>query len=50
MPYPKEGLEQLLSYIKLYLNPDLEISLDFLAGEELLFEVTIEKVYKTSQD
>jgi len=48
MPYPKEGLEQLLAYIKLYLNPDLEISLDFLAGEELLFELEIVKVYKTS--
>jgi hypothetical protein len=50
MPYPKEGLEQLLAYIKLYLNPDLEISLDFLAGEELLFELEIVKVNKTSQD
>jgi FKBP-type peptidyl-prolyl cis-trans isomerase 2 len=50
MPYPKEGLEQLLSYIKLYLNPDLEYSLDFLAGEELLFELDIKNVYKTSQN
>jgi FKBP-type peptidyl-prolyl cis-trans isomerase 2 len=47
MPYPEEGLEQLLAYLKM-LYPDLEYSLDDLAGETLLFEVEIVKVYKTS--
>jgi hypothetical protein len=50
MPYPKEGLEQLLAYIKMYLNPDLVYSLDYLAGEELLFEIEVVNVYKTSED
>lgn len=48
MPYPEEGLAQLLSYIKMYINPDLEYSLDNLAGESLIFEVVIVEVYKKS--
>ena len=48
MPYPEEGLAQLLSYIKIYINPDLEYSLDNLAGESLIFEVVIVEVYKKS--
>jgi len=48
MPYPSEGLEQLLAYMKMYINPDLEYSLDILAGESLIFEVKIVEVYKKS--
>jgi hypothetical protein len=48
MPYPKEGLEQLLAYIKIYLDPDLIYSLDKYAGESLTYEVEIVNVIKTS--
>lgn len=49
MPYPSEGLEQLLAYIKIYLDPELEFSLDQYADETLLYEVEIVNVYKTSE-
>ncbi len=47
--YPLEGFKEILAMFKAYYDPDLIYSLDDLAGETLLFEVTIEEVYKTSQ-
>jgi hypothetical protein len=47
MPIPIDYMEQLLGYIAL-LDPDLEYSLDNLAGESLIFEVEIVEVYKKS--
>ena len=47
--YPLEGFREILAMFKAYYDPDLIYSLDDLAGETLLFEVTIEEVYKTSQ-
>ena len=47
--YPLEGFREILAVFKAYYDPDLIYSLDDLAGETLLFEVTIEEVYKTSQ-
>jgi hypothetical protein len=49
MTYPQEGLDQLLTIIKMYYNPDLTLSVSTLAGETLIFEVEIVEVYKTSQ-
>lgn len=47
--YPLEGFREILAMFKAYYDPDLIYSLDDYAGETLFFEVTIEKVYKTSQ-
>ena len=47
--YPLEGFKEILAMFKAYYDPDLIYSLDGLAGETLLFEVTIEEVNKTSQ-
>lgn len=48
-PFPGELLEdQLFSYLRLMIS-DFELSYNTLADETLYFEVTIEKVYKTSQ-
>ena len=49
-PYPGELLEeQLFSYMRA-IDSDFELSYNALAGETLYYEVTIEKVYKTSQE
>ena len=48
--YPKEGLEQLLTYLKFTINPDLEFSLDPYADLTLLYEIEVVKVYKTSKN
>ena len=50
MTYPLEGLDQLLTIIKMYYNPDLALSVSDLAGKTLIFEVEIVEVYKTSQE
>ena len=47
LSFPKEYLDYLLSYLKM-LDPTINYSLNDLAGETLIFEVEIVKVYKTS--
>jgi hypothetical protein len=47
--YPKEGLEQLLTYLKFTINPDIEFSLDPYADLTLLYEIEVVEVYKTSK-
>ena len=49
LPYPGELLEEQLFSILRAIDSDFELSYSTLAGETLYFEVTIEKVYKTSQ-
>jgi len=49
LEYPKEGFEQLLIYLG-FLNPDLELSLDYRADKEVLFDVEIVKVHKISEE
>ena len=48
--YPKEGLEQLLTYLKFTINPDIEFSLDPYADLTLLYEIEVVEVYKTSKN
>ena len=47
--YPLEALDQLLSIIKSYYDPDITLSVSDLAGKTLYFEVEIVNLYKTSQ-
>jgi len=47
--YPLEGVDELLTVIKMYYDPDLTLSVSGLAGKTLYFEVEIVKLYKTSQ-
>ena len=47
--WPREMLQSLLGYMR-SMDPSFQLSLDRLAGETLIFEVTVEKIYKTSQE
>jgi len=47
--YPTEGIEYILDVLK-QIDPTINYSLENLAGETLLYEVEIVKVYKTSQE
>lgn len=47
--YPASVLESIFSYIR-SLDPTFNLSLNKLAGETLIFKITVEKVYKTSQE
>jgi hypothetical protein len=49
MDIPEEYLEIILQQLRMYLD-DFDLSLDKLAGESLIFEVEIIKIYKTSQE
>jgi len=49
MAYPFEGVDELLTIIKMYYNPDLTLSVSDLAGKTLYFDVEIVNIYKTSQ-
>ncbi|RLF38757.1 MAG: hypothetical protein DRN00_03455, partial [Thermoplasmata archaeon] len=46
--YPAEVLEMLLSALRQY-NPSFHLSLHKYAGETLVFDIKVEKVYKTSR-
>ncbi|GAH95135.1 unnamed protein product, partial [marine sediment metagenome] len=46
---PEEYLEIILQQLRMSLD-DFNLSLDKLAGESLIFEVEIIKIYKTSQE
>jgi len=46
--YPTPAMENLLSIIKYYYDPNLTFSVNELAGKSLIFEVEIVSVYKTS--
>lgn len=45
--YPLEGMEEMLSYIKTYYDPNLVFSVNEYTGKYLTYEVQIEKIYKT---
>lgn len=49
MEIPEEYLEIILQQLRISLD-GFELSLDKLAGESLIFDVKITKIYKTSQD
>ena len=49
MEIPEEYLEIILQQLRMSLD-DFNLSLDKLAGESLIFEVEIIKIYKTSQE
>ena len=46
--YPAEVLEMLLSALRQY-NPNFHLSLHKYAGETLVFDIKVERVYKTSR-
>lgn len=47
--YPLEGLDELLTLLKMYYDPNITFSVSDLADKTLYFEVEIVKLYKTSQ-
>jgi FKBP-type peptidyl-prolyl cis-trans isomerase 2 len=49
MEIPEEYLEIILQQLRMSLD-DFNLSLDKLAGESLIFDVEIIKIYKTSQE
>jgi FKBP-type peptidyl-prolyl cis-trans isomerase 2 len=49
MEIPEEYLEIILQQLRISID-DFNLSLDKLAGESLIFEVEIIKIYKTSQE
>lgn len=46
--YPTQKMEQFLSSIKNYYDPNLTFSVDEHAGKYLIYEIQIVKIYKTS--
>jgi len=46
--YPSKVMEEMLSYLKTYYDPNLAFSVNEYADKYLIFEVQIEKIYKTS--
>jgi len=46
--YPMQTMNQVLSYIKTYYNPNLTLSVSKYADKYLLYEVHVVKIYKTS--
>lgn len=46
--YPAEALEELLDYIEMYFDTNLDFSSNEYSGKYITYEVQIEKIYKTS--
>ena len=46
--YPTQGMEEMLSYFKTNYDPNLDFSVNEYSGKYLIYEVQIEKIYKTS--
>lgn len=47
--YPADFLEILLSNLRMY-NPNFHLSLHKYAGESFIFDIRVEKIYKTSRE